>query len=59
VLMACATASSRPTLNLKNLDPEIDLDVVAGTPRPGNYQYAINNSFDSVGTTSRSAFGKY
>ncbi|HEY6649695.1 MAG TPA: 3-oxoacyl-ACP synthase KasB, partial [Mycobacterium sp.] len=34
-----------PTLNLKNLDPEIDLDVVHGGPRPGNYQYAINNSF--------------
>src|ERR1700754_350911 len=34
-----------PTLNLKNLDPEIDLDVVAGSPRPGNYNYAINNSF--------------
>ncbi|WP_237072416.1 hypothetical protein, partial [Mycobacterium avium] len=29
----------------ENLDPEIDLDVVAGKPRPGNYQYAINNSF--------------
>ena len=23
-----------PTLNLKNQDPEIDLDVVSGTPRP-------------------------
>ena len=34
-----------PTLNLENLDPEIDLDVVAGRPRPGNYRYAINNSF--------------
>ena len=36
-----------PTLNLKNLDPEIDLDVVAGGPRPGNYEYAVNNSFGS------------
>src|SRR5206468_10685218 len=34
-----------PTLNLRNLDPEIDLDVVAGKPRPGDYRYAINNSF--------------
>ena len=34
-----------PTLNLMNLDPEIDLDVVAGQPRPGDYKYAINNSF--------------
>jgi beta-ketoacyl ACP synthase len=34
-----------PTLNLRNLDPEIDLDVVAGTPRQGDFKYAINNSF--------------
>ena len=27
-----------PTLNLVNLDPEIDLDVVAGKPRTGDYQ---------------------
>jgi beta-ketoacyl ACP synthase len=34
-----------PTLNLRNLDPEIDLDVVAGEPRSGHYEYAVNNSF--------------
>src|SRR6202000_115598 len=34
-----------PTLNLVNLDPEIDLDVVAGKPRTGDYRFAINNSF--------------
>jgi meromycolic acid 3-oxoacyl-[acyl-carrier protein] synthase II len=33
-----------PTLNLHNLDPGIDLDVVSGEPRPGDYKYAINNS---------------
>jgi len=48
-----------PTLNLKNLDPEIDLDVVAGSPRPGNYQYAINNSFGFGGHNVAVAFGKY
>jgi beta-ketoacyl ACP synthase len=48
-----------PTLNLKNLDPEIDLDVVAGSPRPGNYQYAINNSFGFGGHNVALAFGKY
>jgi beta-ketoacyl ACP synthase len=47
------------TLNLKNLDPEIDLDVVAGTPRPGNYQYAINNSFGFGGHNVAIAFGHY
>jgi beta-ketoacyl ACP synthase len=48
-----------PTLNLVNLDPEIDLDVVAGKPRAGNYQYAINNSFGFGGHNVAIAFGRY
>ncbi|MET0758664.1 MAG: 3-oxoacyl-ACP synthase KasB [Mycobacterium sp.] len=48
-----------PTLNLHNLDPEIDLDVVAGEPRPGKYRYAINNSFGFGGHNVALAFGKY
>ena len=48
-----------PTLNLKNLDPEIDLDVVAGEPRTGYYQYAINNSFGFGGHNVALTFGKY
>jgi beta-ketoacyl ACP synthase len=48
-----------PTLNLRNLDPEIDLDVVAGEPRPGDYRYAINNSFGFGGHNVALAFGKY
>lgn len=48
-----------PTLNLKNLDPEIDLDVVSDGPRPGNYAYAINNSFGFGGHNVALAFGKY
>lgn len=48
-----------PTLNLKNLDPEIDLDVVAGGPRPGNFEYALNNSFGFGGHNVALAFGKY
>jgi beta-ketoacyl ACP synthase len=48
-----------PTLNLRNLDPEIDLDVVAGEPRPGNYQYAVNNSFGFGGHNVALAFGRY
>jgi beta-ketoacyl ACP synthase len=47
------------TLNLKNLDPEVDLDVVAGNPRPGNYQYAINNSFGFGGHNVAITFGRY
>jgi beta-ketoacyl ACP synthase len=48
-----------PTLNLVNLDPEIDLDVVADKPRPGNYQYAINNSFGFGGHNVAIVFGRY
>jgi beta-ketoacyl ACP synthase len=48
-----------PTLNLPNLDPEIDLDVVAGEPRPGDYKYAINNSFGFGGHNVALAFGRY
>ncbi|WP_156686608.1 3-oxoacyl-ACP synthase KasB [Mycobacterium sp. Marseille-P9652] len=48
-----------PTLNLENLDPEIDLDVVAGKPRPGTYNYAINNSFGFGGHNVALAFGRY
>ena len=47
-----------PTLNLVNLDPEIDLDVV-GKPRPGNYEYAINNSFGFGGHNVAITFGRY
>ena len=42
-----------PTLNLKDLDPEIDLDVVAGHPRRGDYRYAISNSFGFGGQQRR------
>jgi beta-ketoacyl ACP synthase len=48
-----------PTLNLVNLDPEIDLDVVAGEPRPGNYNYAISNSFGFGGHNVALVFGSY
>jgi beta-ketoacyl ACP synthase len=48
-----------PTLNLTNLDPEIDLDVVAGAPRTGELKYAVNNSFGFGGHNVALAFGKY
>ncbi|TPG37111.1 3-oxoacyl-ACP synthase KasB [Mycolicibacterium hodleri] len=58
-VMALRDGVVPPTLNLHNLDPEIDLDVVAGEPRHGNYQYAINNSFGFGGHNVAIAFGKY
>jgi beta-ketoacyl ACP synthase len=58
-LMALRDGVIPPTLNLRNLDPEIDLDVVAGEPRQGDYRYAINNSFSFGGHNVALAFGKY
>jgi beta-ketoacyl ACP synthase len=48
-----------PTLNLRALDPEIDLDVVAGEPRTGDYRCAVSNSFGFGGYNVALAFGKY
>ncbi|MCV7067608.1 beta-ketoacyl-ACP synthase [Mycolicibacterium farcinogenes] len=48
-----------PTLNYETPDPDIDLDVVAGEPRYGDYKYAINNSFGFGGHNVALAFGKY
>ena len=58
-VMALRDGVIPPTLNLRNLDPEIDLDVVAGEPRQGDYRYAVNNSFGFGGHNVAIAFGKY
>ena len=47
------------TLNLANLDPEIDLDVVHGEPRRQRIDYALNNSFGFGGHNVALAFGRY
>jgi beta-ketoacyl ACP synthase len=48
-----------PTLNMRDLDPQIDLDVVAGQPRTGDYRYAVSNSFAFGGCNVALAFGRY
>ncbi|MCM6774717.1 KasA/KasB family beta-ketoacyl-ACP synthase [Nocardia sp. CDC159] len=48
-----------PTLNLDNQDPEIDLDIVAGTPRRTRIDYALNNSFGFGGHNVALVFGRY
>ncbi len=48
-----------PTLNLSNLDPQIDLDVVTDEPRAGDYQYAVSNSFALGGYNVALTFGRY
>ena len=46
-----------PTLNLKSIDPEIALDVVADRPRHGEYRYAVKNSFAFGGHNVALVFG--
>ncbi|MBJ7340356.1 3-oxoacyl-ACP synthase KasB [Mycolicibacterium sp.] len=58
-LLALRDGIVPPTLNLENLDPEVDLDVVAGQPRTGDYEYAISNSFGFGGHNVALTFGKY
>jgi len=48
-----------PTLNLTELDPEVDLDVVTGAPRRGDYRYAISDSFGLGGYNVALVFGAY
>ncbi|BBY80289.1 beta-ketoacyl-ACP synthase [Mycolicibacterium pulveris] len=45
------------TRNYAEPDPEIDLDVVAGSPRRGNYRYALSNSFGLGGYNVALVFG--
>jgi beta-ketoacyl ACP synthase len=58
-VMALRDGVIPPTLNYETPDPEIDLDVVAGEPRYGEYEYAINNSFGFGGHNVALAFGRY
>jgi 3-oxoacyl-[acyl-carrier-protein] synthase II/beta-ketoacyl ACP synthase len=45
------------TRNLKTLDPQIDLDVVADRPRHGDYRYAVSDSFGFGGHNVALVFG--
>ncbi|QLL07024.1 KasA/KasB family beta-ketoacyl-ACP synthase [Mycobacterium vicinigordonae] len=46
-----------PTLNLSERDPEIELDIVTGAPRRGNYRYAISESLGLGGNNVAVVFG--
>ena len=50
---------SPPTLNVTELDPEIDLDVIAGESRRSDYRYAVSNSFAVGGHNAAIVFAAY
>ena len=48
-----------PTLNVTELDSEIDLDVITGEARKSDYRYALANSFGFGGHNVAVVFGAY
>jgi beta-ketoacyl ACP synthase len=48
-----------PTLNLRHLDERMDLDVVTGQARRGDYRHAVSNSFGFGGHNVSVVFGRY
>ncbi len=47
-----------PTLNFENADPDIDLDVVAGSGRSGDYRYAVSDTLGFGGHNVALVFGR-
>ncbi|OBK72974.1 KasA/KasB family beta-ketoacyl-ACP synthase [Mycobacterium sp. 1274761.0] len=48
-----------PTLNVTELDSEIELDVIVGEPRRSDYRYAVSPSFGVGGHNVALVFGAY
>lgn len=48
-----------PTINLDNLDPEIDIPIVANKPQDFKGEYVLNNSFGFGGTNASVLLKKY
>ncbi|WP_412169576.1 beta-ketoacyl-[acyl-carrier-protein] synthase family protein [Curtobacterium flaccumfaciens pv. flaccumfaciens] len=55
-LRALETGTVPPTLNLDQLDPAVDLDVVSGTARTAPLRAALNNSFGFGGQNASLVF---
>jgi 3-oxoacyl-[acyl-carrier-protein] synthase II len=56
-VLALHHRAAPPTINLDDLDPAVDLDVVHGAPRPLGEGVAVNNSFGFGGHNVAVAFG--
>jgi len=44
-ILALQNQTVPPTINIENLDPEIDVDVTPNTPKERPIEYALNNGF--------------
>ena len=56
-VLALHHRAAPPTINVDDLDPAVDLDVVRGAPRPLGDGVAVNNSFGFGGHNVAVAFG--
>lgn len=57
-LLAMKNQIVPPTINLDNLDPEIDVDVTPNTPKKKNLEYVLNNGFGFGGHNATLIFKK-
>ncbi|MFE2975111.1 beta-ketoacyl-[acyl-carrier-protein] synthase family protein [Streptomyces sp. NPDC059258] len=57
-LLALRDGSVPPTRNLTEQDPQVDLDVAAGSARSGQWQNALSNSFGFGGHNVSLVFGR-
>ena len=57
-LLAMENQVVPPTINIENLDPEIDLDVTPNTPKERKIEYVLNNGFGFGGHNATLIFRK-
>jgi len=57
-LLALENQTVPPTINIENLDPEIDVDVTANEPKKRELNYVLNNGFGFGGHNATLIFKK-
>ena len=57
-LLAMENQVVPPTINIENLDPEVDLDVTPNTPKERKIEYVLNNGFGFGGHNATLIFRK-
>ncbi|MCG8375457.1 MAG: beta-ketoacyl-ACP synthase II [Chlorobiales bacterium] len=57
-LLAMDSQVVPPTINIENLDPEVDLDVTPNTPKERKIEYVLNNGFGFGGHNATLIFRK-
>lgn len=57
-LLAMENQTVPPTINIENLDPEVDLDVTPNTPKERRIEYVLNNGFGFGGHNATLIFRK-